>query len=238
MGGPGTCAHTATVCTDDDDCGVGDVCVQVLSGTVSTVGNFLDATGITSFSTFAVMNLSEFTPALRINGGGSPKKDCVSGWLLQNPGGYGIVDSKGNVPTKQECTQGDPTCDVDSDPLKCTFHVGLCFRLPNLPDCPLTSFTNDSLIVNDYVVTKPSEKDVLNPSKPQAGPNRTALLDVVANVLTLPQTATDNCATFEIQVPLKDGTKKGKETLKIKSTGELDDKLVKDSDKLSLTCNP
>jgi hypothetical protein len=116
------------------------------------------------------MNLSEFTPALRINGGGSPKKDCVSGWLLQNPGGYGIVDSKGNVPTKQECTQGDPTCDVDSDPLKCTFHVGLCFRLPNLPDCPLTSFTNDSLIVNDYVVTKPSEKDVLNPSKPQAGP--------------------------------------------------------------------
>ena len=77
-----------------------------------------------------------------------------------------------------------------------------------------------------------------NPNKPQAAPNRAALLAAVDDVLTLPHTATDNCTTFEIQVPLKGGTKPGKEAIKILSTGELDDKLIKDADKLSLGCNP
>ena len=239
-GGPGTCAFGQQLCTTSDDCVDGDVCVEVLSGSVDTGSNTVTATGLTSFSTFAVANLSTFTPALRVQGGGSTKKDCVAAFLVQNPAQFGDVDSKGRTSTKQTCTEGDASCDADSDPSQCTFRVGLCFRVvdPALPECPLTAFPNHTLSVEELNLRKPSEKDVLNPKKPKAGANRAALLAVVSDVLTLPQTATNNCAAFQIEVPLKDGTKKGKEKLKLIASGPLGDKKVKDADKLLLTCLP
>jgi pimeloyl-ACP methyl ester carboxylesterase len=238
MGGPGTCANGGNACTDDSDCIAGDVCVQVLSGSVDTGTNTVTASGLSSFSTYALMNLSTFTPALRIAGGGSTKTDCVGEWLLQNPAGFGLLDKKGLVSTKQSCTQGDPACDADDDPSQCTFRVGLCLRVPDpaLPDCFLSSVT-DSMSVEAYDVRKPSTKDVANPIKPKAAANRAALLSAVNDVLRLPYTATNTCATFEIQVPVA-GTKPGKEVIKILTTGALDGKRVKDADKLLLTCNP
>ncbi len=239
VGGPGTCAFDGGVCTGSEDCPAGDVCIEILASSVDTLSNTVTATGLTAFSTFAVMNPATFSPAVRVQGGGSTKKDCVAGFLIQNPAQLADVDSKGRGTTKHTCTQGDPSCDFDSDPAQCTFRVGLCFRTPDpaLPDCPLSS-VGDTMTVEQYEVRKPSEKDVLNPNKPAAGANRGELLRVVDDVLALPTTETDTCATMLIQVPLKDGVKKGKEKLGIIATGTLDTKPVKDSDKLGLTCEP
>ena len=170
MGGPGTCANGGNACTTDANCADGDVCVQVLSSSVDTGTNTVTASGLSSFATYAVMNLSTFTPALRIVGGGSTKTDCVAEWLVQNPAGFGVVDAKGLLSTKQACTQGDPTCDADSDPSQCTFRVGLCLRVPDpaLPECFISSVT-DSLSVDAYDVRKPSTKDIVNPAETESG---------------------------------------------------------------------
>ncbi|MFQ5478168.1 MAG: hypothetical protein ACE5E4_06085 [Candidatus Binatia bacterium] len=239
MGGPGTCAMAANACVDQNDCSSGEPCVELLSSSVDTATNTVTASGLTEFSTFAVLSPTAFTPALRIQGGGSTKKDCAVEWLVQNPGASGLVDKKGRQLTKQSCTQGDLSCDFDSDPGQCTFRVGECFRVqdPVLPRCLLTS-SGKSLTVASYSVKKPSEKDVLNPKKPKAGVNRAALVDVVADVLQLPQTETDSCAAFEIVVPLKKGVKRGKAVLKILAEGTLGPKRVKDADKLKLFCEP
>ena len=60
----------------------------------------------------------------------------------------------------------------------------------------------------------------------------------VDEVISLPTTQTDTCATMLIQEPLKGGVKKGKEKLAVIATGVLDEKPVKDSDKMRLTCEP
>jgi len=188
VGGPGVCAIGANPCADNTACGAGGPCIEVLTTSANPAANTVQATGLTSFSTLAVMNLGGFTPVLEIPGGGSLKTDCAVEWLVQNPGQLGVVDNRGFPLRKQSCTQGDPACDFDSDPTQCTFHVGLCFNVDDdrLPLC------NPSDVVK-FEVKKPSQRDVANPKKPAAGANRAALLGVVENVLKLPQTS-NNCA--------------------------------------------
>ena len=239
MGGPGTCALSAAACVTDADCPDGDVCVEVLPSSVDTANNTVTATGLTSFSTFALMNLSQFTPSLRIQGGGSVKTDCAAEWLLRNPSAYGVVDKKGRGLTKHVCNQGDPSCDMDSDPTQCTFRVGLCFNIDD-PVLPLCTHPD---AVETFDLKKPSEKDALNPKKPKADVNRAAILAAVENVIPLPQSSTESCATFDVIVPLKNGTKRGKGVLKFKASGNLQvslfkQKRIKDADKLKLTCEP
>lgn len=239
VGGPGTCAVGGGACTDSGDCGENDPCIEILPTIVDTGANTLQATGLTSFSTLAAMNLSLYTPAPQIPGGGSVKTDCAAEWLLA--GRSFVLDRKGFPARKQSCNQGDPTCDFDTDPTRCTFRVGLCFNVDDdrVPLCDLksgptdTSFTYDGVF--KYEVKKPSEKDAVNPKKPGAAENRAALLAVVENVLRLPQTL-NNCAAFEIAVPLKSGTKKGKAVLKIRATDSSGK--VRDSDTLKVTCEP
>ncbi len=239
MGGPGTCALSAGACTTDADCPQGDVCVEVLSGSVDPGANTATATGLTSFSTFALMNLSTFTPSLRIQGGGSVKTDCAVEWLLRNPSAYGIVDKKGRGLVKHVCNQGDPSCDMDSDPTQCTFRVGICFNIDD-PVLPLCTHPD---AIDTFELKKPSEKDAANPKKPKADVNRAAILAAIDSVTPLPQSATESCTTFDFIVPLKNGTKRGKGVLKYKASGNLQislfkSKLIKDADKLKLTCEP
>jgi len=228
VGGPGTCAVGGAACTDSDDCGADGPCVEVLTTVVDTDANTLQATGLGSFSTLAAMNLSLYSPAPQIPGGGSVKTDCAAEWLLATRSF--VLDKKGLPARKQSCNQGDPACDFDADADRCTFRVGLCFNVEDerLPFCSPTDIVA-------YEVKKPSEKDAVNPKKPGAAENRAALLGVVENVLRLPQ-GSNNCAAFDVLVPLKNGTKTGKAVLKIRTTDSSGKQ--RDSDTLKLSCEP
>jgi len=228
VGGPGTCAVGGAACTDSDDCGADGPCVEVLTTVVDTDANTLQATGLGSFSTLGAMNLSLYSPAPQIPGGGSVKTDCAAEWLLATRSF--VLDKKGLPARKQSCNQGDPACDFDADADRCTFRVGLCFNVEDerLPFCSPTDIVA-------YEVKKPSEKDAVNPKKPGAAENRAALLGVVENVLRLPQ-GSNNCAAFDVLVPLKNGTKTGKAVLKIRTTDSSGKQ--RDSDTLKLSCEP
>jgi pimeloyl-ACP methyl ester carboxylesterase len=241
MGGPGTCLFSAGVCTDSDDCPQDDACIEVLPSTVDTGTNEITANGLTDFSVFGVVNLTNVSPPTRVPGGGSIKKDCGAEWLIQNPAQINDVDGKGRPVIKQTCAQGDPACDFDADPTQCTFRMAVCFLVEDdrLPDCDI-----DGVTLEDWEVKKPSEKDAGNPKKPKADLNRAELLRVT-DLLTLPATTNDNCAPIDIQVPLKDGTKKAKRVLKTFATGTdiiallpVKTKKFKDANKMKLTCEP
>jgi pimeloyl-ACP methyl ester carboxylesterase len=240
-GGPGTCLFSAAICTDNADCPQDDACVEVLASTVDTALNEITVSGLTDFSVFGIVDLVNVAPPTRVPGGGSIKKDCGAEWLIQHPAQLNDVDGKGRPTIKQTCTQGDPACDFDFDSTQCTFRLGVCYLVEDdrLPDCNI-----DDVTIEEWEVKKPSEKDAVNPKKPKADLNRAELLRV-PDLLTLPGTTNDNCMPIDIQVPLKDGTKKGKRVLKTFATGTdiitvnpFKAKKFKDANKMKLTCEP
>jgi hypothetical protein len=156
-----------------------------------------------------------------VPGKGPKKKDCLTEWLIDNPGGKPGADGKAK--TKQTCQQGDPGCDFDADPTTCTFHVSVCFRLDDarLPDCVAGA-------VDAWELTRP---------KPEDGSAAGAILDAVA---ALGGTQGDTTVTFT--PPLDDGSPctetialavpvKTKLKLKGKAFGD-----VTDPDQLTLDC--
>ena len=67
---------------------------------------------------------------LQIPGGDSTRKDCFLEWSVANPGS---PVQKGRPVTRQQCVDGNPTCDFDAGaPRSCTFHVRLCFNRDDL----------------------------------------------------------------------------------------------------------
>jgi hypothetical protein len=77
-------------------------------------------------------------PGAIIFGGGSSRVDCFAAIKYANPN-----NPKGPKNRRQVCVDGDPTCDADSIPGQCTFHVSECFGQAGLSACqrqPLTTF--------------------------------------------------------------------------------------------------
>ncbi|TMA51382.1 MAG: hypothetical protein E6J76_09885 [Deltaproteobacteria bacterium] len=139
---PGTCTVGAASCSENADCGANGPCAGTgyvqLPTTVNTGGHTATATGVTSFSTFAVVHPDALAggyepPALlagagrvRVLGGGSATRDCRAQWVLIN-----TTTDVGN----QVCQDGDVSCDGDAVPDgACTFKLGVCFNADS-PSC-------------------------------------------------------------------------------------------------------
>ena len=153
---PGTCTMGGAPCSEDDDCGANGPCVGTsytpLASSVNTGTNTVTATGVSSFSTFAVVHPDAlgagYVPPA-VPGGGRMATDCASEVGVMNPGNTPFLDNRGLVSRNQVCTDGDPTCDADrvADG-ECLFRVAICFNQadPSLPSCTPTT-------VSQYLLT-------------------------------------------------------------------------------------
>jgi hypothetical protein len=236
----GACTLGGADCSNDNDCGANGPCVgggyTALPTTIDTSAHTAATTGVTSFSTFAVVHPAAlaggFVPAL-VPGGGGGKGDCRASWLVANPSNS-LVHGGRDASALQSCHDGDVSCDADRavDGV-CTFRVGFCFQQANAGRSCTASRTSG------YVVRRPS------PRGPQSGrANGQALVDAL---VALGGSARKNVVTFtaalsasacsplaEVAVPLRKGNPA---TLKVKGCALVGHK-CRDSDKLRLRCLP
>jgi cysteine-rich repeat protein len=174
-----TCDGCSPSCTSEAPVACGD------GVTVSACGEECDDGNATL--------LDGCTPACRLEripGGGSPKTDCLSEWVIDNPTTMPPYDKRGAINSKQSCVDGDRRCDFDSDPGSCTFHVRVCANDTNIDDCAapdrLASWVVDRPTVSQ-AAKKPSLaalRDALGAAVPGAivGP---ALPDVCSDVVAV-----------------------------------------------------
>jgi hypothetical protein len=155
---PGTCTMGGAPCSEDDDCGANGPCAGTsytpLGSSVNTGTDTVTATGVSSFSTFAVVHpdvlAAGYVPP-KVPGGGRVNTDCISEVGVMNPTNTPFLDSRGLVNRTQACTDGDLACDADRTVNgACTFRVAICFRQadPSLPSCTGTA-------VDEYKLSKP-----------------------------------------------------------------------------------
>jgi hypothetical protein len=69
-------------------------------------------------------------PPPPIFGGGSPVTDCAGSFAYENP-----TNPSGPGSNKQQCTDGDPSCDADTVAGQCTFRLAVCFGRAGHPTC-------------------------------------------------------------------------------------------------------
>jgi len=77
-------------------------------------------------------------------GGGRAAKTCAAEWFIDNP-----HNARGVISSIQSCVQGDPSCDYDTNPTTCTFHVAVCLRVPDprlIPSCTPTDIAQFTLL--------------------------------------------------------------------------------------------
>ena len=141
----GTCTVGGAVCSENGNCGANGPCIgtgyTALPTTVNTAQHTATATGLTSFSTLAVVHPDTLTGGFqlpRVPGGGTRATDCRGEFQVANPTNTPFLDGKGFPNRIQACTDGDPACDADrTADGTCTFRVSICFDQTdaNLPDC-------------------------------------------------------------------------------------------------------
>lgn len=104
----------------------GDGVLNELCGEACDDGNAVGGDGCTAECAFE-----------RIPGGGARSIDCLTEWVVSNPGNVPLVDKRGDFNAKQRCTDDDPACDFDGGvPGGCTFRVRACGVNTNLrPTC-------------------------------------------------------------------------------------------------------
>jgi hypothetical protein len=170
---PGTCTMGGAPCSEDDDCGANGPCAGTsydpLGSSVNTGADTITATGLTAFSTFAVVHPAALAAGYlppAIPGGGRTSTDCVGEVAVMNPGNTPFLDSRGLVSQNQVCTDGDSACDADrTADGACTFRVALCFNQTDaaLPDCTPTTVTTYRLST-----PKPASLDAEQAARGQA----------------------------------------------------------------------
>src|SRR5262249_55491772 len=96
VGGPGTCLVGGAVCANSAACGANGPCVELLPTTVDTMNKTVTTTGLTHFSIFAVVNPTDYAPALQIPGQGKRQIECGLEWLMSNATTPTVVDKAGN----------------------------------------------------------------------------------------------------------------------------------------------
>jgi hypothetical protein len=145
---PGACTMGGAPCSEDADCGANGPCAgtgyTVLPGGANAALDLVTATGLTSFSTFAVVHpdalAGGYVPP-PVPGGGPRVTDCTSEVAVLNPTNAPFLDQRGLVNKNQVCTDGDLACDADrtADGV-CTFRVAICFNQSDasLPTCTPT----------------------------------------------------------------------------------------------------
>src|SRR6185295_6190239 len=81
---PGTCTMGGAPCSEDDDCGANGPCAgtgyTALASSVSAATNTVTATGLSSFSTFAVVHPAALAGGYvppKVPGGGKQSLDCM-----------------------------------------------------------------------------------------------------------------------------------------------------------------
>jgi cysteine-rich repeat protein len=173
------------------------------------------------------------TPACRLEripGGGSPKTDCLSEWVIDNPTTVPPYDKRGAINPKQSCRDGDPRCDFGGVPGSCTFHVRVCGNDTNVPGC----VASDRLA--SWVVERPTLTQAAK--QPWMATLRDALDGTVPGAIIGPAVP-DVCSdVVAVTVPLRaapSGSKAGRVKLQSRAAdyaGRID------KDKLALECRP
>jgi hypothetical protein len=170
----GACTLGGAACSEDADCGANGPCAGAtyvpLPTVIDTDLHTATATGLTDFSTFAVMHPSVldegFLPPL-VQGGPGAISDCRAEWLIANPNNEPFRDRKGRVNGVQRCNDGDPTCDSDRTPDGiCTFRIAVCFNHPD-PALPLCNVVGDPILSYELSKPKPLTRNVLNAANAQ-----------------------------------------------------------------------
>lgn len=162
---PGTCTVGGASCAEDGDCGANGPCAgtawTVLPSTPDPGANAVTATGVSSFSTFAVLHpdalAGGYVPPA-VPGGGNPSTDCISEVAVMNPTNTPFLDRRDLVNKNQICTDGDPACDADlTADGRCTFRVAICFNQtdPSLPSCTPTDVLEYRLNAPKPLVANP-----------------------------------------------------------------------------------
>jgi len=178
----------------------------------------------------ASLSLCAVRPARAVifGGGGSSKADCLL--VFDGP-----LNDPLTRPKKVRCTDGDPDCDADRTVNGvCTFQVGVC---ANSTFDPLRCTLNG---VNSVAVDH-----ALDNGDPKFDVDFQALQTRINGTIEPPATSPDRCTTpttirVFLQGPFPGDVCKGaKKQIKIVtlSTPQLG-KIVKDTDKLKLTCDP
>ena len=136
---PGTCTAGGASCAEDADCGARGPCAGAgytpLPTTVDTTAHTATASGVSSFSTFAVLHpgvLDGGRVAPLVLGPGRPRVECRLAWEVIDPRG---LRPEAGIKPFVACADGDPTCDGDrTADGTCTFRVAPCFGVTS-PRC-------------------------------------------------------------------------------------------------------
>jgi cysteine-rich repeat protein len=130
---------------------------------------------------------------LLVPGGGATSADCIAEWAVINPFNYPPLGSD-DLPTfKQNCVDGDPSCDADDVTDQCTFRVAICLQNAdtNLPTCTAPPG------IAKYVLTSPRP----NSSDTDDAANARALIDAFAR-LSLVEASGNSSNTFILEPPM------------------------------------
>ncbi len=136
--GSGTC-DDGSLCTSADACSAGSCVGAPVNCSDGNLCNDLE----TCLPATGQCSNASGLPLLCAPGSTHWSRTCGAEWDINNPNNPYGVDGR-----KQYCRQGDPTCDFDNSPETCTFHVAMCFRVPDprlIPSCPLSDVTQFSL---------------------------------------------------------------------------------------------
>ncbi len=180
-------------------------------------------------------------------GGGSSSIDCVGEWAVVNPANNPLPGSGSTPDFRQDCVDGDPSCDADLNPDACTFRVAVCFANadPNLPTCTAPPG------IAKYVLVSPRP----NSSEDDDALNAVALIDSFARLSSvaptgnslntlvfeppLMLTAPDNCTEPTELVVQRRGLPERSEKFRANTTSvppEGESRGLEDSDTLILNC--
>ncbi len=164
---------------------------------------------------------TETPPAERIPSGSS-SRECVAEWALAT--GQLATGNNGLPSNKQTCVDNDPSCDFDSTPGSCRFHVWECV---GGADSRLSCAASP---VASVVLKRPSGDPALLPALTACDPAGS-----VPGCLPLPTSGSDETcsARMDVDVPIRPGRSKGKVVVGIQA---MTSDGLRDSDTLKLTC--
>jgi hypothetical protein len=236
---PGTCTVGGATCSENGDCGVNGPCVGVqyttlLDSVVNAAAHTVTASGISSFSTFAVMSF----PGLAVYepGAGAARNDCRAEWRLINPNAPAPTPQS-RLKALQFCQDGDATCDIDGTANgSCTIRVAICLNRPDpgLPTCPTAG------AVVGYDVRVPT----LTSSNPTEAANAQALVDALAGIGGTPAGPRGNRLNFaspiatEMCTPFAQLVVPAGRPRTFRGTARSVDVRQRDNDRLKLQCLP
>jgi hypothetical protein len=208
---------------------------------VNTAQHTATATGLTSFSTFAILHPDTLAGGFLlplVPGGGSRETDCRGEFQVANPTNVPFLDPR-DFGTRSRLADGDPACDADRKADgTCTFRLSICFDQTdaNLPGCTAGASTG-------YLVKEPAPqaKDAGDAANGQRLISALTALGGTATGskandvhFTVPLAAPTCTGFASISVPLRNGKKV---TKTVRGCAE-EASRCRDNDRVKLRCLP